>query len=165
MARKTFFSFHYVPDSWRASQVRNIGTVEGNEPVKDNEWETITGGGDAAIKKWIDGQLSGRSCAVVLIGSATAGRKWINYEIEQAWNASKGVVGIHIHNLLNSQQAQSAKGANPFETFTMKNDGKKLSSIVKTYDPPYSKSTEVYAHIKNNLSKWVEEAVSIRDAY
>jgi hypothetical protein len=166
VARKTFFSFHYAPDCWRASQVRNIGTVEGNEPVKDNEWETITKGGDPAIKKWIDGQLSGRSCAVILIGSATAGRKWINYEIEEAWNASKGVVGIHIHNLLNSQQQQAAKGANPFDAFTMKKDDKtKLSSIVKTYDPPYSTSTDVYAHIKNNLSKWVEEAVSIRNAY
>lgn len=165
MARKTFFSFHYVPDCWRASQVRNIGAVEGNEPVKDNDWETIKKGGDAAIKKWIDGQLSGRSCAVVLIGSDTAGRKWIDYEITEAWNASKGVVGIHIHNLLNSQGLQSTKGANPFAGFTIKNGTIKLSSIVKTYDPPYSKSTDVYAHIKSNLAKWVEEAVTIRSNY
>lgn len=24
-----FYSFHYAPDNWRASQVRNIGAVEG----------------------------------------------------------------------------------------------------------------------------------------
>ena len=77
MARKVFFSFHYKPDNWRASQVRNAGTVEGNKPVSDNDWEAITSSGDAEIRKWIDGQLSGKSCAVVLIGSATAGRKWI----------------------------------------------------------------------------------------
>ena len=29
--RRTFFSFRYKPDNWRASQVRNMGVVEGNE--------------------------------------------------------------------------------------------------------------------------------------
>jgi hypothetical protein len=27
--RKVFYSFHYMPDAWRASQVRNMGVVEG----------------------------------------------------------------------------------------------------------------------------------------
>ena len=35
MTRKVFFSFHYKPDNWRASQVRNIGKVEGNTPAGD----------------------------------------------------------------------------------------------------------------------------------
>ncbi len=47
MARKVFFSFHYKPGCWRASTVRNIGTVEGNRPVSDNDWEEITRGGSA----------------------------------------------------------------------------------------------------------------------
>ena len=59
MARKVFFSFHFKPDSWRAAKVRNIGLVEGNQPVSDNDWEKVKGGGDPAIKKWIAGQLSG----------------------------------------------------------------------------------------------------------
>ena len=81
MARKVFYSFHYNPDNWRASQVRNIGAIEGNQPAKDNDWETITKGGDKAIEKWIADQMSGRSCVVVLIGAGTANRKWINHEI------------------------------------------------------------------------------------
>lgn len=60
MARKVFYSFHYIPDNWRASQVRYIGAVEGNQPAKDNDWEAVKRGGDAAIQKWIDGQLEGR---------------------------------------------------------------------------------------------------------
>jgi Thoeris protein ThsB, TIR-like domain len=165
MARKVFFSFHYKPDNWRASQVRNAGVVEGNRPVSDNEWEKITKGGDAAIESWIDGQLSGKSCAVVLIGSAAAGRKWIKYEIEKAWNDKKGVVGIYIHNLKDVSGNQSSKGRNPFEDFTMKRDNKTLSSIVKAYDPPYSTSTYVYDHIKEKIDGWVEEAISIRNNY
>ena len=52
--RRVFFSFHYKPDNWRASEVRNIGKVEGNSPASDNDWETVTEGGEVAIKKWIN---------------------------------------------------------------------------------------------------------------
>ncbi|MCO5110289.1 MAG: TIR domain-containing protein [Burkholderiaceae bacterium] len=119
MARKVFYSFHYQPDSWRVSQVRNIGAIEDNKPAKDNDWETVTKGGDKAIEKWIDEQMSGRSCVVVLIGSATANRKWINHEIKKAWADGKGLVGVHIHGLKNSEGKTCAKGANPFDGFTL----------------------------------------------
>ena len=92
MARKAFYGFHYKPDNWRASQVRNIGVIEGNAPVSDNDWESITKGGDAAIEKWIAGQLFGRSCTVVLVGEKTAWRKWITHEITESWNA-----GVFFH--------------------------------------------------------------------
>ena len=72
--RRTFFSFHYKPDNWRAAKVRNMGVVEGNPAVSDNDWEAIIRGGDAAIRNWINGQMAVRSCVVVLIGSHTAGR-------------------------------------------------------------------------------------------
>jgi hypothetical protein len=165
MARRVFFSFHYKPDNWRASQVRNAGVVEGNRPVSDNDWESITRGGDAAIQRWIADQLDGKSCAIVLIGSATAGRKWITYEIEKAWNDGKGVVGIYVHNLKDAAGQQSTKGDNPFDALTMTSDNHRLSSIVKAYDPPYTTSTYVYDHIKANIDTWVEEAVSIRNNY
>jgi hypothetical protein len=164
MARKVFFSFHYKPDNWRASQVRNAGVVEGNAAVSDNDWETITSGGEDAIKRWISGQLDGKSCAVVLIGNATAGRKWINYEIVKAWNDRKGVLGVYVHNLKDVSGNQSVKGSNPFDQITIGQGGTKLlSSVVKTYDPPFSTSTTVYDHIKTNLASWVETAITIRN--
>jgi hypothetical protein len=165
MSRRVFYSFHYKPDNWRASQVRNIGVVEGNSPVSDNDWEAVTKKGDETIQKWIDDQLSGRSCSIVLIGKNTAGRKWIKYEIEKSWNDGKGLLGIYVHNLKDSESNQTTKGNNPFDDFTMKRDNKKLSSIVKAYDPPYSISTNVYDYIKNNLDNWVEEAIRIRNEY
>ena len=161
MARRVFYSFHYKPDHWRASQVRNAGVVEGNQPVSDNAWETVTKGGAKAIQAWIDDQLHGRSCTVVLIGSATAGRKWIKYEIEKSWNDGKGVLGVYVHHLKDAAGNQSTKGRNPFEDFTL-GSGKRLSSVVKAYDPPYSTSTLVYDHIKSNLDHWVEAAIKIR---
>jgi hypothetical protein len=163
MARRVFYSFHYKPDNWRASQVRNMGVIEGNRPVSDNDWESITQGGDEKIKKWIAGQLDGKSCAVVLIGTNTAGRKWINYEIVKAWNDKKGVVGVYVHNLQDSDQRQSKKGANPFASIKYGDSGQMLSAIVKAYDPPYTTSTSVYNRIKENLAAWVDEAITIRN--
>ncbi len=96
MARRCFFSFHYKPDSHRASQVRLIGVIEGNRPATDNDLETVVGGGESAIQKWIDNQMTGKSCTVVLVGSNTANRKWINHEIVKSWDERMGVVGIHI---------------------------------------------------------------------
>ena len=160
MARKVFTSFHYIPDNWRASTVRSIGKIEGNSIVSANRWEEVTNGGDSAIKKWINDNMTGKSCVIVLVGQNTAGRKWIKYEIERAWNENKGILGIYIHNLKDSKGNQSNKGRNPFEDFTVGN--KKLSSIVKCYNPNYSTSTNVYNYIKENIVDWVEEAIGIR---
>jgi hypothetical protein len=167
MARKVFHSFHYKPDSHRASQVRNIGALQGNTPVSSNKWEEVKQGGDAAVKRWINGQLVGRTCTIVLIGAGTAGRKWIKYEIEKSWNDRKAVMGIHIHNLKDLSGFQSTKGRNPFDDFTLEVGGRtvKLSSVVKVYDPPFSTSKSVYKHIVNNVENWVETAIAIRAKY
>lgn len=163
MARRIFYSFHYNPDNWRVSKIRQIGAIEGNKPATDNDWETVTAQGDAAIERWIKGQMAGRSCAVVLIGQNTAGRKWINHEIIESWNKGMGLLGIHIHNITNSAGDQSSKGANPFSGVTI--GGKSLPSIVKTYDPPFSTSRYVYNHIADNISSWIDDAVATRNRY
>ena len=165
MARRVFYSFHYKPDCTRAANVRNMGVVEGNRSASDNEWEAIKKGGDAAIERWIDGQLSGKSCCVVLIGQNTAGRKWIKYEIKSAWNSGKGLVGIHVHRLKDLDGNQSSRGRNPFEDFTVGENKEKLSSVVKVYNPPYTDSKQAYKYINDNLADWIEEAVEIRDEY
>ncbi len=163
MDRKAFYSFHYDPDSWRASLVRNMGIIEGNIPVSNSDWEEITLWGEKAIKDWIDRQLYGKSVAIVLIGAKTAERKWIKYEIKKAWNDKKGVLGIYIHNLEDKNGRQSSKGSNPFEIFTLY--GISMSEIIKAYDPPYTVSSDVYNCIKENLADWIEEAIDIRDKY
>ncbi|MCK1695345.1 TIR domain-containing protein [Bradyrhizobium sp. 144] len=162
MARKCFYSFHYTPDNARASQVRNIGVIEGNRPAPDNDWEKVTKGGDDAIKKWIAEQMKGRTCCIVLVGSATANRKWINHEIIKAWDNGLGVVGIHIHGLRNLNGETSTQGNNPFDCIGFGNTGKKLSSIVKCYNPAGVTSQDKYAWISKHLANAVEEAVDIR---
>ena len=163
MARRCFYSFHFKPDNSRAAQVRNMGVIAGNAPVSDNDWEKVKRGGAAAIRKWIDNQLKGRSCTVVLVGSNTANRKWINHEIVRSWDEGMGVVGIYIHGLKNLEGYVSRKGKNPFQFIIHGKSGKRLSSIVKCYDPAGSNSKERYNWISKHLSNAVEEAVKIRN--
>ena len=132
-----------------------MGVVEGNQFISDNDWEKVTKGRAPAIKKWIDEQIKGKSCAVVLIGTETAKRKWIQYEIKRAWEEDKGVLGIYIHKLKDLDGNQCRKGANPFRAL-------KLDGIVRAYNPPRETSQGVYSYIKNNIEEWVETAIDIR---
>lgn len=163
MSKRIFTSFHYIPDNWRASQIRSMGKIEGSSVATTNKWEEVTNGGNKAIQKWIDDNMGGKSCVVVFVGKNTAGRKWISYEIKKAWEDGRGVFGIYVHNLKDSDSEQTDKGSNPFDEFTIGEE--KLSSVVKCYDPPYSTSTYVYNHIKENIEDWIEEAIKIRNKY
>lgn len=165
--RKIFFSFDYENDFWRASQIRNMGVVEENPIVSDDEWEELKKQGENTVKKWIDDNLKNHSCTVVLIGEETEDRKWINYEIKQSWESDKGVVGIYIHNLKNYLEEKSEQGENPFYNFII-GKGKKqkfLAEKIKCYDPPYQDSKDVLNWIKENLEDIVEEAISIGNNY
>ena len=164
MARRCFYSFHYEPDATRASQVRQIGAIEGNRPASDNDWEAIKKGGDAAIERWIADQLDGKSCTIVLVGSATANRKWVNYEIAKSWDKGLGIVGVCIHGLKDLDGNTSPKGANPFDFITHGPTKKPLSSLVKCYDPAGATSKDRYAWITQHLANAVEEAIRIRNS-
>ena len=154
--RRVFFSFHYDGDNWRAAQVRNIGALQSSEPVDANAWEEVKRQGNAAIRDWIDARIARGSCVVVLVGSETADREWVAYEIERAWREGKGLVGIYVHNLRDMEGKQSRKGRNPFEIDV---DGVRLSDHVKVCDPRIKDSQRAYAYIADHIEDWVEEAV------
>lgn len=165
MARRCFYSFHYVPDNWRASTVRQIGAIEGNQPASDNDWESVASGPnqDEKIKRWIAQQMQGRSCTIVLVGANTAQRKWINYEIIKSWQDGLGVVGIRIHGLKDRHGQVATQGLNPFDHITHGPSQKPLSTLAKCYNPAGSTSQERYAWITQHLSNAVEEAIRIRN--
>lgn len=156
MARRTFFSFHYSPDCWRASQVKNSWVTQDRKAAgffNSVEWEEVKKKQDSEIEKWIDKQLMGTSVTVVLIGSNTAGRKWINYEIKSSYKRGNGLLGIYIHNKKNSKGFTGKKGKNPFDTWTITENGRKVSfsSIYPTYDWV---NNDGYT----NMGSWIEKA-------
>lgn len=177
--RQVFFSFRYLYDNWRAGQIRSMGKVSDSSTFSDNDWEEVKSKSDSEIEKWIEKEMKMRSCIVLLIGEHTSGRKWINYEIEQAWLKGKGIVAIHIHNLKDKDGKQANKGDNPLEKYlinTSENNirkyisyisdsEKKLVDVCKTYNPPYTASINVYNYIEEHIADWIEEAIEIRNKY
>lgn len=162
--RQVFFSFEYLKDGWRAGQIRNMGKVSNESTFSDNDWEEVKHKSDEKIREWIDSQLKMRSCLVVLIGSTTASRKWVRYEIQKAYEMNKGIVGIYIHKLKDAKGHQGVRGANPFN-YMYTYDGKLLSNYVRCYDSKYLTSQVVYSDIFANIEKLIEEAISVGGTY
>jgi hypothetical protein len=155
LKRQVFYSFHFDNDVMRVQQIRNIGALEDNKPISSNEWEEVKRKGKASIEKWINDNMSYRSCVAVLVGEETANRPWVKYEIEKAWTDGKGLLGIYVHNLNCPRNGKCQKGPNPFDQFNF-NDGRKLSSVVKCYNP---NSADAYNDIKDNIEDWIETAI------
>lgn len=164
MKRRVFYSFHYQNDYWRTQQIRNIGSIEGNSIATSNQWETIKHQGEQAIKNWIDRNLFGKSCLIVLVGSQTANRKWINYEICQAWNKGIAVFGIRINFLKDRFSQQSNIGDNPFHYIEISNELSKikLSQVVTLHEPYDTNSKNNYMYISANIENWIESAINDR---
>lgn len=152
MARQSFFSFRYKKDNWRASIVRNSWVTQDRTAAgffDTADWEEVKKKSDSAIETWIDGQLKGTSVTVVLIGSDTAGKKWINYEITASHKKGNGMLGIYVHNIKDSNSNTTTKGRNPFDEWKFEKAG-----AVVTY-PVYDwVADDGY----KNMGDWIEKA-------
>ena len=151
-----FYSFHFDNDVFRVQQVRNMGIIEDNAPVSPNEWEEVRRKGNASIQKWIDDNMAYRRCVVVLVGSETASREWVKYEIKRAYDTKKALFGIYIHNLKDPRKGTSRQGLNPFDGFTINNGQQRLSSVIPCYDP----GADAYKGISANMSTWVANGIA-----
>ncbi|MBU3157795.1 TIR domain-containing protein [Clostridium estertheticum] len=163
--RQVFFSFEYLKDNWRAGQVRSMGKVDSSSTCSDNDWEEVKEKSDKAIKEWIDAQLKMRSCLVVLVGATTSGRKWIDYEINKAYELGKGIVGINIYNLKNKDGKQTTKGSNPFYNILIGSNNERLSKYVTCYESIHTSSQYVYDDINGNMEQLIQDAIDNKDSY
>lgn len=142
MARRAFFSFHYQRDIWRVNQVRNIPNVTGCAAAGFQDasvWEEAKKKGDSVIKALINKGLENTSVTVVFVGYKTAGRTYINYEIDQSIARGNGVVAVQIHHLLDKDGNADPAGAIP-------------SKIA-------SNGYQAYKYVDHEkLGKWIEDA-------
>lgn len=103
MARKVFFSFHYV-DIMNANIVRNSGQFKPTAETGFYDaslWEEAKTQGDAAIKRLIDKGLNNTSVTCFLLGEQTYKRPWCKYELEKSLADNKGILGILLPNQSN----------------------------------------------------------------
>lgn len=141
MARKVFFSFHYQRDLWRANVVRNTGVIEGIAAVGFHDealWDEARKQGDSVVKSLIDRALEETSVTVVLVGSETASREYITYEIERSVARGNGMLGIRINNIKDKDGHTSSPGAVP-------------DLLIRI-------GTPVYEYEYGKLGTWVEAA-------
>src|SRR5262245_47478835 len=129
MARRVFFSFHYERDAWRAGQVRNSWVTKDREDAgfwDAAAWQEVKKKGDDAVERWIDSELNGTSATVVLIGTETADREYVGYEIKQSYIKRNGIIGIYIHNIKDSNGRTDVRGRNPLANWFVQENGKKV---------------------------------------
>jgi antiphage defense system Thoeris ThsB-like protein len=116
MARRTFFAFHFDHDIFRVNQVRNSNVVAGPDGAgfyDHSEYEDAKKHGFLAIQKMIRRHLENTTVTVVLIGTYTASRPWVQFEIAESVKRKNGLLGIRIHHLQNSRGQVSQPGPVP----------------------------------------------------
>ena len=159
MARRTFFSFHYKNDVWRANVVRNSWVTKPDREaagfVDSAAFEEIKKKGDQAIKNWIDGQLKGTSVTVVLIGSETSTRPYVKYEVTQSFGKGNGMLGIYIQGIKDQYGNTSVKGSNQFGEIGKDRNGNAVyfSTAYPTYD-------WVADNGRDNIGAWIRAAAT-----
>jgi hypothetical protein len=139
--RRVFFSFHYEQDIWRATNVRNAGKVDATAAAGWDDaslWEKAKRDGDAEIKRLIGDGLKDTTVTAVLIGTETASRPWVTYEIEQSVERGNGLLGVHIHGIKDQDGHRSRRG--------------KVPKALSTGD------YRVYDWSRSSFGRWVEHA-------
>ena len=143
MAKRVFFSFHYqdVIDL-RANVVRNAWVTKDREQAgyfDASIWEEAQKKGDLALKRLINGAIKGTSATAVLIGSDTANRRWVRYEIFKSVEKGNRVIAIHINGIKGKDKKTKTKGTNPFGVLGLyySDDGKKVTPCHRSGDKWY----------------------------
>lgn len=120
MARRTFFSFHYVPDVWRAMNVRNSWVVRPQDADEQapgffdgSVFEAKKRESDTALKSFLRDGLQRTSVTCVLAGSDTWSRRWVRYEIARSVVRGNGLLTVDIHTIGNRKGETSVRGADP----------------------------------------------------
>jgi hypothetical protein len=116
--RRTFFSFHYKPDVWRAWNVRNCWVVKSDEQIDrgffdSSVFEANKKESDDSLKAFLGEGLKNTSVTCVLAGSATWSRRWVMYEIARSVIKGNGLLTVYIHGVKNKDGETANKGADP----------------------------------------------------
>lgn len=157
MARKVFFSFHYENDINRSMVVRNSWVTQGKEAagfIDKAEFEQIKRQGEKAVCNWIDKQLDGTSVTVVLIGSETLDRPFVQYEIRKSLERGNAVIGVHINQIVDMHTSKTSCQGN-IHTVIDHNSMYGDVYFDEVVDGVYDYKDQDGYH---NLGKWIEEA-------
>lgn len=119
--RNVFFSFHY-DDIMRVNNVRQSGlfvdeTFEPGRLFYDRSlWESSKRTDPDSLKSLIREGVKNTSVVCVLVGSDTAFRPWVRYEIARAIIDLRGLLAVHINGIPHhTKKLPHARGYNPLQ--------------------------------------------------
>lgn len=119
ISRRTFFSFHYQYDVSRAQIVRNSWvTKEDREDAgffDASVFESKQRESEETLKRFLTEALGGSTVTCVLIGSQTAFRPWVRYEIVRSFQRGNGLFGVRVNNIKNLKGQFGNVGLSPFD--------------------------------------------------
>ncbi|RFB86406.1 hypothetical protein B5K08_24200 [Rhizobium leguminosarum bv. trifolii] len=117
MARRTFFSFHYSSDVWRAWNVRNSWVAKPDHVdtgfFDNSVFEASKRENDDTLKAFLRKGLDNTSVTCVLTGTDTWQRRWVRYEIARSIIKGNGLLTVHIHGVKDRNGYTSTKGYDP----------------------------------------------------
>jgi MTH538 TIR-like domain (DUF1863) len=129
MPRRTFFSFHYVPDVWRAWNVRNSWVVKPDLQVSEgffdgSVFEASQKQGDENLKNFLRDGVKNTSVTCMLAGTNTWRRRWVRYEIARSILKGNGLLTVDIHGVKDKAGQTVLQGADPLAAMGVyKTDG------------------------------------------
>jgi hypothetical protein len=130
MAKRVFFSFHYVDViMFRANVVRNHNQMkESREDAgffDSSIWEDAKLHGASEVKNLIDKGLINSTITCALIGSETWSRRWVKYEILKSFERGNKLLGVHINGVKDKLGITKPLGKNIFDYlgFVISDDG------------------------------------------
>ncbi|MER8752002.1 TIR domain-containing protein [Mesorhizobium sp. M1050] len=117
MARKTFFSFHYLSDVWRGWNVRNSWVAKPDHVsvgfFDRSVFEASKRENDDTLKAFLRKGLENTSVTCVLTGTDTWRRRWVRYEIARSIIKGNGLLTVYIHGVKDRSGYTSTKGLDP----------------------------------------------------
>jgi hypothetical protein len=133
VARRTFFSFHYKPDVTRAWVVRNSWVTKLAQGERDDAgffdssvFEAAQRESDEVLKRFLREGLKNTTVTCVLVGSETALRRWVRYEIFQSFMRGNGLLAVRVHSIPGFNKLPSPAGSNPFDSVAFAVDGDQI---------------------------------------
>lgn len=120
MAKRVFFSFHYIDVAeFRANVVRNHWLTKPDREIcgyyDASIWESAQKQGDVALKRLINSGLEQTTNTCVLIGSQTYERPWVRYELLKSFKRGNHLFGVHINSIKCKDGKTKIKAPNPLE--------------------------------------------------
>lgn len=117
--RRTFFSFHFQPDNQRAEVIQQSWLTKEDRQAAgffdSSAFETKRRTSEDALKDFLTEQLKGTTVTCVLVGSQTAFRPWVRYELVRSFHGGNGLLAVRVHNIRDFDRQLAAAGPNPFD--------------------------------------------------